>query len=259
MISDSNIEPDDISTGLLRQRRNLFLFGFSLLLFTIGGSDLKELNLIGDVMVIENQSLVMVIAFCLYIYSFWRYHQYCLKEKILDKARQAFQEDLCIAELDYFTKKISYQIKLFNADHVYPSFDINRKAVEDATEITSEADYPFSGYLVRQRLLFVSGIGGIFAHFNKSTPVDKSVEPPSKQAQIEKFWELCSPDASRSTRDPIYKAWIKYNVFRFLMLRFQSYLKFVFSKTYFTDYYIPYVFAWLTLSFSLLSEYHLFI
>jgi len=258
MITDTHAGPSDISSGLLRQRRNLFIFGFSLLLFTIGGSDLKELHLIGNVMVIESQTLVMPIAFCLYIYFFWRYHQYCLKEQNLDKARQAFQKYLCIAQLDYFTKKVSYQIKLFNADHVYPSFNINRKVVEDAAEITSVADYPSSGYLVRQRLLFVSGIGGIFAYLNKNTPIDKSVEPPSNQAEIEIIWKLCSPDASRSTRDPIYKTWVEYNIIRIFILRVQCYLKFVFSRTYFTDYYIPYIFAWLTLIFSLLSQYHSF-
>lgn len=252
MLEGSHSDADDLSPGLLRQRRNLFLTGFLLLLFTAGGAELEQINILGNELSIENKKFAKYALYAIYGYFFWRYYLYCSKERQLARARTAYKLDVAEAELKYFKRKIADKISLFRADYTYPAFDVDRRALgENTFDETLISDRKSSGLFKRKRLIYISGTGGHFSDMTVVNSEDDGRRLAKERSEIYKFWEQCAPEEGRSVSDPIFKADIEYNTLRLWILREISYLKFLFNKTYFSDYALPYIFGWVALCISL--------
>ncbi len=85
------------STIFVRQRRNLILISFTLLISLLGHVLVKRINILGNEFPIEQTIRASVILWPLWIYWFFRYFQAFMEEgrgKLVDAYRSRFNEGL---------------------------------------------------------------------------------------------------------------------------------------------------------------------
>ena len=66
----------DVRTGFLRQRRNLFIISFGLLLFQIIGLKLEKVSFLGNEFRVSRPELLPACLWIVYLYYVVRYYQY---------------------------------------------------------------------------------------------------------------------------------------------------------------------------------------
>ena len=78
----------DIPDGLLRQRRNVFIFSIGILLYVFGGGHIENISTISGSIKLENPEVALYFAVIGFFYSIWRYWIY--SDRVLANLRYEY-------------------------------------------------------------------------------------------------------------------------------------------------------------------------
>ncbi len=252
---------EDMSPGLMRQRRNLMIISVLMPLYFLSGATIEQIILLGTKIQLQNPSVVSWGLCIFFAYALWRYRQYYLKEPAVQKTWQVFKKDVNTKELAYFDKLIETRKKCFKADFLYPEFrriTTPNSAPENLMPVIS--DDVKTGWDKRKRIIDMAGMDKRFAELNESrtslfSEAPSDLEELNKQeaADVLKHWRYIESHHAVSRSGPMFTTEVEYSTLRIRLLRLSVLLGFVSKRTFFSDFQLPFVISLISILVSLWS------
>lgn len=217
----------EMSSGLLRQRRNLMAISTFLAIYSISNAKIDKLNFLGNAIEIGNPSSITIFIFILFFYFLLRYYQYFNEEIHVKKAKNELKNTINEIYINFLKKNVLEGKGLFTkisrkVNYIYPNMFEN----DSLKKYTS---FKRKG-LIKAQILVPSGFSG------KST-TDEDEE------MIKLFEENTNWDRMPKSEgaEIIYKAEISISVIFVFYFNFKGTLAFLIKNSLFTDYYLPFL------------------
>ena len=77
----------EMSTGLLRQRRNIMAISILLPLYLFSGATFNKINILGNSVTLNNPKLITIFLIVLFFYFLLRYWQYFNEENYIKSVK----------------------------------------------------------------------------------------------------------------------------------------------------------------------------
>lgn len=245
----NNQEPSktDLSSGLLRQRRNLIILSILMPLFSAESLTVENINLLGTIIKIQSQKEILIILLCMFIYFLTRYWQYCREELRAQDFITQREAALYAAEEKYFKELLLPLTKYFNSENIYSSFETENGMTPGYTKVPIRKYLDKKeGFFHRTRTMEIYGLPDRYSRIGTNIDNDEIQLTEDDIININKHWIQVDKKASDMRSGPIYKTDVKFNIiFLWLVLTYEK-IKFTLLKPYFTDYALPYWFAFIS-------------
>jgi hypothetical protein len=229
----------DISDGLLRQRRNLLLISLLTPLFFLSGASIDRINILGTIITINNPEVVKYSLVILFGYFLLRYWQYYQEETYVKDMHREMHQYLYHREMSYLNKKAREKAKFLDSEFIRVCF--------------ADPKYSFGGRFVA----IPENIDRVIFPFMRECefyiyPSDD--RQGHKPEDINKFHSLLAEPENANwfpiktsehddSSPSFYREYLKYSIIRFNMMRFIGACQYMFNKSYFTDYQLPFIVA----------------
>jgi hypothetical protein len=241
-------QTEDLSPGLLRQRRNLMITSVLMPLFLLSGASLEEITLLGTKIAVENPSVIYVGISVIFAYTFIRYYQYYLRDPAARSIWRAYACDVNTAEIAYFKRLIEPRARCFQADYLFPEF---RRVTtpNSAPEMLKPRlfDDEAAGFLRRYRVIDMNGMDSRFAVLKDGPEAATDTLSEREIQEVTKFWRFIERHPASNRTEPIFTTSVRYWLPRVVWLRWLVFVNFIFNRTFFTDYQLPLIVAVLSL------------
>ncbi|MGR5250187.1 hypothetical protein ACPV4Z_17110 [Vibrio aestuarianus] len=242
----------ELSSGLLRQRRNLLISSVAVFIFIALGFELTELRFLGNIAKVNNPHAVPILLFIAHSYFTLRYWQYYLEENPIPKVLEVLSKNVHEYESNLFGKRAKIKLNtLYPFEHVnfsYPRYDII--SLTDAYEVIPDKSLNlfFKSVCVHAQV-YSEDRSTVFSQ------VDTEYAFKSKYSS-QKDWEII--DKTKSHWDErssgvIIESWITCARIWFYWFKVKAALKYLFKQSYFTDYQLPLVLSFISVVFGLFS------
>jgi hypothetical protein len=197
----------DIRTGFLRQRRNLFIISFGLLLFQIMGLRLDKISFFGNEFRVSRPAALSVCLWVAYLYYVVRYYQY-------------FHD---IKDRGVRNEYLQHVRRLLDSRVVAKA---KRRFLEGRTK-GKGTKYEFGQPEF--------GKNGVVQSWSAMIDVAAPVKITSEKSNGKSMSFTTTSDTMKSTETVFWK--------EFLRFRVQAFLSVCFRTSLVTDYYLPFVVA----------------
>lgn len=241
----------ELSSGILRQRRNLLISSVAVFIFLALGFEITEIKFLGNSAKVNNPFAVPALILMAHVYFTLRYWQYYLEENPIPKVRDVIKQSTVGYESGYLsglTKSKVAKLYPFKSTYLsYPRYEmllwdeqrtpipdkiigINTKNVcahvkvysDDALNICDMVDSEFvfkDQYSSQSDWIIVKNIE---SHWGENTGI-------------------------------VIEGWVTCKRTLFFWFRVKSVFKYIFKQSYFTDYQLPLVLSFLSLCFALFA------
>ncbi|EGR3355920.1 MULTISPECIES: hypothetical protein [Vibrio] len=228
----------EMSTGLLRQRRNLLASSAVMPMFFVSQATVEKINVLGTVINIGSPSSINYMIGTVFVYFLLRYWQYYREENHLRDSKRSATE------------------------HMYAYEESHRYALARA-QLGENNSSAVSIYMLDPNIRRSFSYGGIKDKPNERVSLFKTrgyfyayTENSSDQKLRKKFhthmqsdpylsWERLHPhlDGTTDVENQFYKNHYEFVHAKFYFTRVFGWLKYAFSTSYFTDYHMPFLVA----------------
>ncbi|MCU4677031.1 hypothetical protein N7931_15460 [Catenovulum sp. 2E275] len=242
MDNSKPIKPRDreLSPGLLRQRRNLLGISILMILFSSSGAVIDKVNILGNNINIQNPQIIPYFISLLFLYFLIRYFQYFNEENHVKSSKVSFQKNLKFYYLKYLRHKSilgvhefrSNDVKLYFKDQSYRR-DEPKNSVEDESN-----EFKFPWYLKIPYCLYTEP--------NCSSRESKNFHAKMKESEFSLWPRVQQENDYGESKSNFYSHHINCNIPISLLLKFLGILRYLFTESYFTDYYLPFVIAFIS-------------
>lgn len=233
----------EISAGLLRQRRNLIALSLIMPLFVLGSATVEQINLFGTIIHIKSQTHISITIFVIFAYFLWRYWQYYREEDRAQEFRSLRKQKHYNAEFKLFSDLMEPKMECFEYEHYYPCF--KRTDTSNFTGNTlpnTKQDIKIKPFK-KTRAMEVYGLDDKYAmHYLKSKG-ERYAMPEEEINAINKHWKIVKKKDHDPRSDSIFETSITYNTIHLKWIHFLESVKFIFSHPYFSDYDLPFYIA----------------
>lgn len=245
----------DMSEGLMRQRRNLLFISFLLPLIIGSGANIEKINLLGTVININNPDIIQYLSGILFLYFLLRYWQYYTEETFIKDMHREFKEYKYNKEDTVLRNKIKSEMNFIQSNNIEILFAnplyFNGSRYTFQENIEDEYIFPFN-----KSCTYYTKYGDINHYVNRGKgSAEEEIEKYNRMMLKDKSWTPIYNKDFENKEPLAYQKTIQYNIIYFKLLRIYGYLKFTFSRSYFTDYQLPFFIA---LGSSFLTIYYFF-
>lgn len=239
MSNDRKARYRDISDGLLRQRRNLLVISLLMPIFFISGASVKQINLFGTVIVLQNPEVIKYSILILFSYFFLRYWQYYKEETYVQDMYREMKQYLYWLEHSYLKKKVREKAGFINSELLNICFADPRYSggVRFAAipENKDRVVFPF----VRECEFYIYPDNR--GYRNREDAV-KEFHITLSNPEYSNWHPVLTSDEAGSAPS-FYREYLRYNIVRFHIMRFIGACRYMLNESYFTDYQLPFVVA----------------
>ena len=231
----------EISSGLLRQRRNLLGISIAMPLFFLSGAAIEKINILGTIIKIKNPEIITYSIVCLFVYFFIRYFQYYNEENHIESLKKSFNTNLFSFESRYFSRKATKCVEEFMCRYIEvyyldPYHRRDRYKKNSIADKVDEVTFPFfrkcTYCLHSQEGMSASEIIHFHEKMNKTPFSD---------------WpRLNSKNSDGIMESEYYQNSFSYCTLYVYLLRSYGVAKYILTETYFTDYQLPFIVAFLS-------------
>lgn len=236
----------EISTGMLRQRRNVFMSSIALIIFVALGFELEKVSLLGNSAQVNNPHTIPILIFIAHAYFTLRYWQYYQDENFIEPMKKIIQENY-VSYLTPYLKNKSHLLfpKILDVNHIMYSFpshirenwDKYRKQSSDQhlSLCYKKVCVRAHCYLSHKQTTFIKK-ENTYTHSSKNTDIEK--------------WEILPNLKDHDGSEIILENWIECSSAHFYYLKLKAYIRYFLKQSYFSDYQLPLVLSFLSLIFS---------
>lgn len=250
MFMDNNqgLRKADLSSGILRQRRNLLVLSIVMPLFSAGSLTVEKVNILGSIVKVGSKTEILLILISMFFYFLIRYWQYSREElrakDFLSERDQALQK----VEEKYFEGLLEPLTKCFDSRRIYSCFESEEISPIgfEKPPIRRKLDKRIS-FFTRSRVMEVYGLPSKYSELKASSSEEKEQLTENEIRKIKKFWKLMPRNNDETRSGPIYRTEVQFNIIKCWGVLFLEKIKFLILNPYFTDYVLPYWFAFASL------------
>ncbi|EGR3265149.1 hypothetical protein DLI08_24755 [Vibrio parahaemolyticus] len=238
----------EMSTGLLRQRRNLLAISAVMPMFFVSQATVEKINFLGTVISIGSPSSINYMIGIIFVYFLLRYWQYYREENHLRDSKRSAIEHMYAYEESHRYKLARAKLGENNSSAVsIYMLDPNIRQLFSYGGIKDQKNERISLFKTR----------GYFYAYTENNSDQKLANKfhIGMQSQAYLSWERLHPhlDGTAQVENQFYKNHYDFVHAKFYFTRVFGWLKYAFSTSYFTDYHMPFFLAFMAVVISVVG------
>lgn len=236
----------ELSTGLLRQRRNLLISSIALIIFVALGFELEQVRILGNIARVNSPNSVPVIIVIVHSYFTLRYWQYYLEENHKPNWVEVIKHNIEESEREYFSKKARSKL-----DNIYKFSSINLfyPRYKELTWGESEriiADESISIFTKKVRVN-----AQIYSQDRFEVFTEENEEYSYKVRPKDGSWIILHNTSDHNHGSGvIIEDSIKCNKLKLIKYKVTGFIKYLFVQSDFSDYQLPIFLSFIAFTFS---------
>jgi len=237
-----------MSDGFKRQRRNLLLVSIFIAIFFTSGAKIEKISLLGTSIQIDNPSIanfIIVLVYCYFVLRFWQYYS---EETFVKESYHKLRNYYYSWEYSYLRQRAMNRIQHIDGLHAFTMVpNVSRNIGVTWTSIPQKKDTKIS--LLRKKAYVYSSLESKNVVNHQKIDDDASVLF-CENMMNSKDWVVV-PDTTENN-SKIYETGIDYSIIRIYLMRLRGLVLYTMKESYFTDYQLPLVIAFLAIVLAIL-------
>lgn len=248
---DKNLKARDseMSMEILRQRRNLMGISIFLPVYLLSGITLDKISFFGNEVSVQNPQIITISLFVLFFYFNLRYYQYFIEENHV----QSYKEKIDTKTKDNIALFLKNRIK----SKMGSLYSKNFVSIRLPAEYTNSQSFETAGLpeqLIPRKNPFKRSFIAIVRIFDPRAGTEKPDE--AVKFLLEAYnksptWEQVSRTTNQEELPEIFQTDIKFGWVELKYLKLQTWLHYLLQTTTITNYYTPFIMAFISAIFVL--------
>lgn len=239
----------DMSSGILRQRRNLMGISIFLPIFLFSGITLETISFFGNRVSVNNPQIITISLIVLFVYFSLRYYQYFTVENHV----QSFRKEIGIEIKNKITRLLESRVKRKMGD-LYEKGVVH---IRLPTEYALSQNFDTAGLpkqMIHSANIFNNNFVAIVRIFD---PKEGNGEPSEKVKTLlqefrdNPYWEQTSRTTNQEILPEMFQTEIDCSWFELAIVKCKTWCSYFVHTTSITNYYLPFFMASISSFFTL--------